>query len=80
MLVELDQNTLANMTAALEWVCKRIPSNQDTPEIRKKIADAMIACAKSGRRNYANFQDAGSKRLAEIVKPQRSRWLGWLRR
>jgi hypothetical protein len=26
MLIEFDQNTLANMTAALEFVCKRIPA------------------------------------------------------
>ena len=78
-MLEFDQNTLANMTAALEWVCKRIPADQDAPEIRKQIADAMVACAKSGRRTYVDFQDVGTKRLVEITKPQRSRWFGWLR-
>jgi hypothetical protein len=79
-MLEFDQNTLANMTAALEWVCKKIPPGQDTSEIRKQIADEMIACAQSGRRNYSDFQDAGTKRLSEIAKPRGSRWLSWLGR
>ena len=29
MLTEFDQNTIANMTAALEYVCKRIPADKD---------------------------------------------------
>jgi hypothetical protein len=80
MLIEFDQNTLANMTAALEFVCKRIPPDRDTPEIRKQIADEMIASAKSGRRTYVDFQDAGTRLLAEIIRPQRFRWLGWFHR
>ena len=80
MLIEFDQSTLANMTAALEFVCKRIPKDTDTAETRKQIADEMIACAKSGRRSYADFQDAGTKRLTEIVRSRRSGLLGWFRR
>lgn len=51
-MLEFDQHRLANMTAALDWVCKKIPPNQDTPDIRKQIADAMVASAKTGRRTY----------------------------
>jgi hypothetical protein len=76
MLIELDQNTLANMTAALEYVCKRIPIGKDTPEVRKQIADALIASAQTGKRTYTDFQEAGIKILAEIVQPKRFRWLG----
>jgi hypothetical protein len=45
MLIDLDQNTLANMTAALEFVCKRLPVDKDTPARRKQIADELIARA-----------------------------------
>ena len=41
MLIELDQSTLANMTAALEAVCKKLPPDKDSHESRKQIADAM---------------------------------------
>jgi hypothetical protein len=78
-MLEFDQNTLAHMTAALEWVCKKIPAGQDTPELRKQIADAITAFAKSGKRTYVDFQDVGMKRLVEITKPNRSRWFGWFR-
>jgi len=80
MLIEFDQSTLANMTAALDFVCKKIPADKDTSEIRKQIADEMVACAKLGKRTYVDFQDAGARRLAEILRPQRSRWSAWLRR
>ena len=36
---------LANMTAALEYVCRSIPAGKDNHETRKQIADAIIACA-----------------------------------
>lgn len=42
MLIELDQSTLAYMTAALEGVCKKIPPEKDSGDLRKRIADAMI--------------------------------------
>lgn len=81
MLIDFDQNTLANMTAALEHVCKRIPADKDTPDMRKRIADELIACARAGRRNYVDFQDVGTKALAEILRQRPSKWFGrFLRR
>lgn len=78
MLVDLDQNTLANMTAALEFVCKRLPADKDTPATRKQIADELIARAKSGCRTYVDFQDAGTKILAGILRSKRFNWFGLL--
>lgn len=80
LLIDFDQNTLANMTAALEYACKRIPADRDTPAVRKQIADELIASAKAGRRTYVDFQDAGMKALAEIMRPRRSKWFAWLPR
>jgi len=76
MLIEFDQNTIANMTAALEHVCKRIPQDRDSHEIRKRIADAMVACGHDGRRSLVDFQSAGMKTLDEIVRPTRFSWSG----
>jgi hypothetical protein len=80
MLIEFDQNTMANMTAALEYVCKKIPADKDNHDTRKRIADAMIACAKTGRRNYVDFQNAGFRSLDDITRPARFDWFGfrWL--
>ena len=40
MLIEFDQNMMANMTVALAYVCKRIPADKDSYDTRKRIAGA----------------------------------------
>jgi hypothetical protein len=65
MLIEFDQTTMANMTAALEHACNKLPPGKDTHENRKRIADAMIAYARSG--TLSDFESLGSKTLEEIT-------------
>jgi len=77
MLIEFDQNTMANMTAALEFVCKKIPADKDNHDTRKRIADAMVTCAKAGNRSYVDFQNAGFRTLDEITRPPRFNWFGF---
>jgi hypothetical protein len=74
MLTEFDQNTIANMTAALEYVCKKIPPEKDTHELRKQLGDAIIKSASSGRRTFLDFQNVGLKALEEIVRPPKTNW------
>ena len=50
MLVEFDQTTIDNMTTALSAVCKKIPPEKDSYELRKRIADTMVECAQSSGR------------------------------
>jgi hypothetical protein len=76
MLINFDQTTMANMTAALDSVCKKIPKNKDSHETRRRIADAMVASAKSGRRTLADFQNVGMKILQEITRPPAFHWFG----
>ena len=76
MLMDFDQNTIANMTAALEYVCKKIPPDKDSQELRKQIGDVIIACATSGRRSLIDFQDAGLAILAELTRPKKHAWFG----
>jgi hypothetical protein len=76
MLTEFDQNTIANMTAALEYVCKRIPPEKDTHDLRKQIGATMIQCANRGSRTFIDFQNAGTKALAELLRPPKFDWYG----
>ena len=69
MLTEFDQNTIANMTAALDYVCKKIPADRDSTELRKKIANELIQCARSGKHTVIDLQNAGLKILKATVKP-----------
>ena len=74
MLLNLDQTTVANMTAALEHVCKQIPPERDSHETRKAIADAMLAGASSGTRSLPQLQEIGFAKLKEIIQPKKA-WL-----
>ena len=76
MLIEFDQDMMANMTDALAFVCKRIPADKDSYDTRKRIADAMMASAHSGWRTLNDFQNVGLKVLAEITRPSRSKTFG----
>ena len=78
MLTEFDQNTIANMTAALEYVCKKIPSDDDAKDVRKQIADAIIESANGGRRSLTDLQNAGVKALENIALPSKSNWFSRL--
>jgi len=76
LLTEFDQNTIANMTAALEYVCKKIPADKDGYEMRRRIADAIMVCGTDGKRTLVDFQDAGMKVLDEIIRPPKFNWFG----
>lgn len=71
MLIEYDQSTMANMTAALDSVCKHIPLGRDTSELRKRIADAMLETARAGRKNFVDFRAAGMAVVAELRTTRR---------
>jgi hypothetical protein len=43
VLLDFDQNTMANMTAALEYVCNQLPKDEDNHEMRKRIMHRTIA-------------------------------------
>lgn len=80
MLTEFDQTTIANMTAALDFVCKKIPADKDSNELRKRVADELVRCARMGKRSLIDLQQASMKILDETVTPTRSGWFGWRRR
>ena len=79
MLTDLDQTTIANMTAALDAVCKKIPPEKDSHQLRKQVADAMIALAGERKRTFIDFQNAGLEILDEIINPGKHKWRGLLR-
>jgi hypothetical protein len=76
MLTELDQTTMADITSALDYVCKQLPADKDSHATRKQIADAMVARTLSGRRSLDDLQTVGLRVLAEITRPPRFRWFG----
>jgi len=72
---EFDYNTIVNLNAALDYVCKNIPAKRDSHELRKQVAGELPRCARSGRRNLIDLQNAGTKVVNDALKPQRFSWL-----
>jgi len=79
MITEFDQNTIANMTAALDYVCKKIPPEADSADLRKRVGDEIIRCAQSGKRNLLALQQAGLDVLQAKTKAKRGNWFSFRR-
>lgn len=60
-LLNLDQSTLANMTAALEYVCKKLPPDRDNAAIRKYIAEKIVAASEKGQTSLGASLEPVSK-------------------
>lgn len=59
---DFDRWTLANMNAALDEVCKKIPRGEEHA-VRKRIARQIIKCAKGGRTTLGELTEAGERAL-----------------
>jgi len=46
VLTEFDPNTIANTTAALDYICKKIPAERDSNELCKRIAAELMQSAR----------------------------------
>jgi hypothetical protein len=77
MLNDFDQSTIANMTAALDFVCKKISADRDSNELRKRIADELMRCARLGRHTLVDLEQAGMKILDETAKPKSGLFTRW---
>ena len=51
-MLQFDQSTLANMTAALEYVCRKLPPDKDNQAIRKYIGDELLAACQKGQTSH----------------------------
>jgi hypothetical protein len=73
-MLQFDQSTLANMTAALEYVCRKLPPDRDNRAIRKRIADEILAACQKGQTSYGELTAVGLKIANSSHSPGRS-WL-----
>jgi hypothetical protein len=70
-LLKFDQTTLANMSAAPEYVYQKLPPDRDNPPIRRYIAQQIISPANGGQTAFAGLANAG----LTIVSHQDAPWL-----
>jgi hypothetical protein len=78
-MLQFDHYTLANMTAALEYVCRKLPLDKDNPAIRKYIADEITKAAHKGHVSQADLTGVGLKVVNLYLFPPGRSWLRALR-
>ena len=61
-----DLRTLANMNVALDRVCGKTPSGE-RHDVRKRVAKAIVQCAKGGKTTLGALIEAGEKALWRIA-------------
>ena len=65
-----DARTLAYMNVALDRVCEHTPLGEQ-PEVRERVAQGIIRCAKGGRTTLGALIEAGERALARIPEKQK---------
>lgn len=73
-MLKFDQNTIANMTAALDYAYKKIPLGTDNQTIRKQIANAITRSAEEGNISLSQLKDAGLLVINEVLFPSKRSW------
>jgi hypothetical protein len=75
-LLTFDQTTLANMTAALEYVCLKLLPDRDNLAIRKFIANEIVAAAREGQTSLGDLTAAGLNIVNSYLFPPKRSWRG----
>jgi hypothetical protein len=78
-ILSFDQSTLANMTAALEYVCRKLPPDRDNPAIRKYIAEEIVDACKKGKTALGDLNGVGLDVVNSYLFPPTRSWLKALR-
>ena len=73
-MLQFDRSTLANMTAALEYVCRKLPPDRDNRATRKRIADEILAACQRGQTSYGQLTATGLKILNNSSLPRGRSW------
>ena len=74
-MLQFDQSTLANMTAALEYVCRKLPPDKDNPAIRKYIAAEIVAACQKGQTSHGELASVGLTIVNSYLFPPGRAWL-----
>ena len=74
-MLQFDQSTLASMTAALEYVCRKLPPDRDNRAVRKHIADEILAACQKGQTSHGELTSVGLKVVNSYLFPPGRAWL-----
>ena len=70
MLIEFDQNTIANMTAALDYWVKKIPADRDSTELASELQTNSFSVRRCGKLlvHQQHFQPRLAARFQKSVR------------
>jgi hypothetical protein len=63
------------MTAALEYVCRKLPAERDNPVIRKYIAEEIVVASSKGQTALGDLTSVGLKVVNGYLFPPGRSWL-----
>ena len=63
---DFDRWVLANMNAALDRVCEKIPRGEEHA-VRKRVAKQILKCARSGKTDLSDLTAAGHRALIGVA-------------
>ena len=66
-MLEFDNSTLANMTAALDHGCKMLSGDFGTTSDRKRVGDAIMTAARSSQRSLPQLIEVAEREAAAIL-------------
>jgi len=61
--------------AALEYVCRKLPPDEDNPAIRKHIAAEIVAACQKGQTSHEELASVGLKIVNSYLFPPGRAWL-----
>jgi hypothetical protein len=69
MLIEwaFDSRTMANMNVALDCVCQ-VARNGENHAVRKRVAQQIVKCARSGKTTLAELTAADQRGLTRFAE------------
>jgi hypothetical protein len=74
-MLKFKSGAVSSMTAALEYVYRKIPPDRDSAFNRKRIADVIMASAEEGKLSLHELRNAGLQVLNHLLYPPRRSWL-----
>jgi hypothetical protein len=74
-ILHFDQATLANMAAVLDYACRKLPQDRDTPAVRSHIADQIVEAANKGAVSLADLSSVALGVANGYVFPPSRSWL-----
>ena len=77
-MLEFNNTTLANMTAALDHGCKSLHGGLDKADNRKRIGDAITDAARAGKHSLAQLIEVAEQEVVAIRGPKPTGILSWL--